>query len=216
MDRCRDARLPGYGRRRALVDRLAALAPDALSALAILEVERTHVLGCLSAAACAEDGPRGPYPSPSSPFRFFRSILPIPPPTRGALVFRGAWVVGEGETVFPRASFFPHGAAPGDAGVLASLTVRSPRARDRGRLKPLRGLLPATDHPINRPDAFGMEYWRLTAAVRCAALLLLQSSAYHHDLPAARGGRRAHSRPAPARREGNQARGPHLQRASAL
>ncbi len=145
----------------ALVDRLAALAPDALSATCYLwNVERTlHVLRLLKRRLPAlKIVLGGPEIAAGHP------LLPIAsdkhPATRGAGFPADAWVVGEGETVFPAVlRFFRTGAAPGYRGVCWRKPDGPFAAGARPRpVKPLRGLLPAPDHPINRPDAFGMAY----------------------------------------------------------
>lgn len=83
-----------------------------------------------------------------------------------------AYVIGEGETVFPAVlRFFRTEKAPNYSGVAWRVEngtfVKGTRTRP---VKPLHELLPAPDHPINRPDAFGMAYLETNRGcpMRCA------------------------------------------------
>ncbi len=149
----------------ALADHVASLRPDALSATCYLwNVERTlHLLRLikkrLPALKIVLGGPdiaaRHPLlpaiGTPSSDLRPPSSALRFP---------ADAWVVGEGETVFPSVlRFFRTGRAPEFSGVAwRKADGRFAAGARRRPAKPLQELLPAPDHPINKPDAFGMAY----------------------------------------------------------
>ncbi len=83
-----------------------------------------------------------------------------------------ARVIGEGETVFPAVlRFFRTGQTPNFKGVSWRTGTGVFTEGTRGRpVKPLHDLLPAPDHPINRPDAFGMAYLETNRGcpMRCA------------------------------------------------
>lgn len=160
-----------------LADHIAALNPDALSATCYLwNVERTlHLLRLLKkrrpALKIVLGGPdiaaRHPLlpeiPPPSSALRPLSSALRFP---------ADALVVGEGETVFPDVlRFFRTGRAPAFTGVRWRTPDGSFAEGSRRRpVMPLQELLPAPDHPINRPDAFGMAYLETNRGcpMRCA------------------------------------------------
>jgi radical SAM superfamily enzyme YgiQ (UPF0313 family) len=157
----------------ALVDQIAALRPDALSATCYLwNIERTlHLLKLLKrrlpALKVAIGGPDIAANHPLLPkTRDARRATP------GIRHPADAYVIGEGEPVFPSVlRFFRTGRKPDFRGVswrtadgtLAEGTRRRP-------VKPLQDLLPAPDHPINRPDAFGMAYLETNRGcpLRCA------------------------------------------------
>jgi radical SAM superfamily enzyme YgiQ (UPF0313 family) len=157
----------------ALADQIAALRPDALSATCCLwNIERTlHLLKLLrKRLPVLKIVIGGPDIAAGHP------LLPgtgdARHATRDARFPADALVVGEGETVFPAVlRFFRAGHAPAFSGV----TWRSEEgtfiggARKRP-VKPLQDLLPAPDHPINRPDAFGMAYLETNRGcpMRCA------------------------------------------------
>ena len=81
-------------------------------------------------------------------------------------------VIGEGETVFSAVlRFFRTGRAPDYRGVSWRTEEGTFAEGTRKRpVKPLQKLLPAPDHPINRPDAFGMAYLETNRGcpMRCA------------------------------------------------
>ena len=81
-------------------------------------------------------------------------------------------VTGEGETVFPAVlRFFRTGKIPNFRGVSLNNAAGTFTEGTRRRpSKPLQALLPAPDHPINRPDAFGMAYLETNRGcpMRCA------------------------------------------------
>jgi len=165
----------------ALADRLAALRPDALSATCYLwNVERTlHLLKLLKkrlpALKVVIGGPdiaanHPLLPSPSSSRPTAHSLQPI---ARSLSRFPAdARVVGEGETVFPAVlNFFRTGRAPNFRGVSWRAAGGAfAEGKRRRPVKPLQDLLPAPDHPINRPDAFGMAYLETNRGcpMRCA------------------------------------------------
>ena len=175
----------------ALADRLAALRPDALSATCYLwNVERTlHLLRLikkrLPALKIVLGGPdiavRHPLlpeiPPLSSALRPPSSVLrplssALPPPSSALRFPADALVVGEGETVFPDVlRFFRTGRAPAFNGVRWRTPDGTFAEGSRRRpVMPLQELLPAPDHPINRPDAFGMAYLETNRGcpMRCA------------------------------------------------
>jgi len=154
-----------------LADRVVALRPDAVSATCYLwNIERTlHLLKLLKkrvpALKIVIGGPdiAANHPllvSPPSSVLRPRNTLPS-----------DAWVVGEGETVFPSVlRFFRTGRKPNFRGVAWRSEVGFTEGT-RGRpVRPLQDLLPAPDHPINRPDAFGMAYLETNRGcpMRCA------------------------------------------------
>jgi radical SAM superfamily enzyme YgiQ (UPF0313 family) len=150
----------------ALVAHLAALAPDALSATCYLwNVERTlHVLRQLKrrlpALKIAIGGPD------------IAANHPLLPSGIGARVPADVLVIGEGETVFPAVMrFLRTGRTPNFSGVLWRSPDGAFTTGTRTRpVKPLGDLVPAPDHPINRPDAFGMAYLETNRGcpMRCA------------------------------------------------
>ena len=164
----------------ALVDQIAALRPDALSATCYLwNIERTlHLLKLLKkrlpALKVAIGGPDIAADHPLLP-KTRDSRLPtsgLRPLTSDLRHPADAYVIGEGEPVFPSVlRFFRMGHKPDFRGVswrtedgtLAEGTRKRPA-------KPLQDLLPAPDHPINRPDAFGMAYLETNRGcpMRCA------------------------------------------------
>ena len=152
----------------ALAEHVAALRPDALSATCYLwNVERTlHLLKLLKrrlpALKVVIGGPdiAADHPLLTSPSPALRHPADVQ-------------VVGEGETVFPAVlRFFRTGRAPGFRGVAwRSGADGALTAGTRKRpVRPLRELLPAPDHPVNRPDAFGMAYLETNRGcpLRCA------------------------------------------------
>ena len=157
----------------AFVRHIAALAPDALSATCYLwNIERTfHVLRLLKrrlpALKIVIGGPdiaaNHPLLPPESGTR--RSTL-------DARVPADALVIGEGETVFPDIlRFFRAGHAPDFRGVSWRDADGAFASGSRKRpVKLLQELLPAPDHPINRPDAYGMAYLETNRGcpMRCA------------------------------------------------
>jgi len=167
----------------ALVECIAALAPDALSATCYLwNIERTlHLLRLLRrrlpALKIVIGGPdiaaehpllpevgcqRSELGNPTSDLRPPPSTLRFPADAR---------VVGEGETVFPNVlRFFRTGRAPNFRGVLWRTPDGFIEGTRQRPVKPLQNLLPAPDHPINTPDAFGMAYLETNRGcpLRCA------------------------------------------------
>ena len=150
----------------ALVDQIAALRPDALSATCYLwNIERTlHLLKLLKkrlpALKIVIGGPD------------IAANHPLLPEEGDARFPADALVVGEGETVFPAVlRFFSTGRTPEFSGVSWRKADGRFAAGTRKRpVKPLQDLLPAPDHPINRPDAFGMAYLETNRGcpMRCA------------------------------------------------
>jgi len=144
-----------------LVRRLVALRPDALAATcALWNIERTlHLLKqlkrCLPALKIALGGPDIAAEHPLLPkvgdVRRSQSASRFP---------ADVWVIGEGEAVFPEVlRFFRTGRAPHTQGVVWRTSDGGWRAGTRRRpVKALGDLLPAPDHPVNRPDANGMAY----------------------------------------------------------
>jgi radical SAM superfamily enzyme YgiQ (UPF0313 family) len=157
----------------ALADRLAALRPDALAATCYLwNVERTlHVLRLLKRRLPAlKIVVGGPDIAANHP------LLPAAGGARraapAARLPADAWVVGEGEAVFPAVlRFFRTGRAPDFQGV-AWRTADGAFAEGARRrpVRPLDRLLPAPEHPVNAPDAFGMAYLETSRGcpMRCA------------------------------------------------
>jgi radical SAM superfamily enzyme YgiQ (UPF0313 family) len=168
----------------ALVGHIAALAPDALSATCYLwNIERTlHVLRLLKrrlpALKIVIGGPDIAANHPLLPEVRGRrpEIRDRPPdlrPQTSDLRFPAdVLVVGEGETVFPSVlRFFRTGRAPDFRGVSWRDADGAFASGSRKRpVKPLEELLPAPDHPINRPDAYGMAYLETNRGcpMRCA------------------------------------------------
>ncbi len=157
----------------ALARQIAALRPDALSATCYLwNVERT--LRLLKLLRQRLPGLKivigGPDIAENHP------LLPgqggARQPARDARFPADALVVGEGETVFPSVlRFFRTGRAPAFSGVRWREAGGRFAAGARVRpVKPLQELLPAPDHPVNRPDAFGMAYLETNRGcpLRCA------------------------------------------------
>jgi len=144
-----------------LVRRLVALRPDALAATcALWNIERTlHLLKllkrCLPALKIALGGPDVAAEHPLLP-KAGNARRAAP----GARFPADAWVVGEGEAVFPDVlRFFRTGRAPDSQGVAWRAPDGAWRTGTRRRpVKALGDLLPAPDHPVNRPDANGMAY----------------------------------------------------------
>jgi radical SAM superfamily enzyme YgiQ (UPF0313 family) len=162
-----------------LADHIAALRPDALSATSYLwNIERTlHLLKLLKKRLpslkiviggpdIAANHPLLPTTEPRIQNPESTGETPVP------RVPFDAWVVGEGETVFPAVlRFFRTGAAPNFSGVAWKAESGVFVTGSLGRpVKPLQDLLPAPDHPINRPDAFGMAYLETNRGcpLRCA------------------------------------------------
>jgi radical SAM superfamily enzyme YgiQ (UPF0313 family) len=157
----------------ALVEQLAALRPDALAATCTLwNVERTlHLLKLLKkrlpALRIVIGGPDIAAKHPLLP-----GTGDARHATRDARFPADALVVGEGETVFPAVlRFFRAGQAPDFSGVTwrsggGAFTVGTCKRP----VRPLQDLLPAPDHPVNRPDAFGMAYLETNRGcpMRCA------------------------------------------------
>jgi len=151
----------------ALADQLIAQRPDALSATCYLwNIERTlHLLKRLKkrlpALKVVVGGPDIALNHP---------LLPASPDVRRPT--HDARVVGEGEAVFPAVlRFFRTGRAPDFRGVSWLTPEGAFASGSRHRpAKPLQELLPAPDHPINRPDAFGMAYLETNRGcpLRCA------------------------------------------------
>jgi radical SAM superfamily enzyme YgiQ (UPF0313 family) len=155
-----------------LAQHLASLRPDALSATCYLwNIERTlHLLRLLKKRL-----PQihivlgGPDIAAGHP------LLPGTgdprPATLDARFPADAWVVGEGEPVFPGVlRFFRTGQEPDCRGVFWRCGQSFKAGAHRRPVKPLQELLPAPDHPINRPDAFGMAYLETNRGcpLRCA------------------------------------------------
>lgn len=157
----------------ALVEHLASLAPDALSATCYLwNIERTlHLLKLLKrrlpALKIVIGGPDIAANHPLLP-----GVLDARRPTPAARFPADALVVGEGETVFPSVlRFFRTERLPDFRGVSWRTQDGTFAEGTRKRpTKPLQDLLPAPDHPINRPDAFGMAYLETNRGcpMRCA------------------------------------------------
>ena len=164
----------------ALVDQIASLRPDALSATCYLwNIERTlHLLKLLKkrlpALKIVIGGPDIAADHPLLPGvrDARRPTLDARSPTSDARFPTDALVIGEGETVFPAVlRFLRTGQAPNFSGVSwrADDGTFNEGARKRP-VKPLQDLLPAPDHPVNRPDAFGMAYLETNRGcpMRCA------------------------------------------------
>ena len=168
----------------ALADHVAALRPDALSATCYLwNVERTlHLLRrikkrlpalkiVLGGPDIASEHPL--LPETSDPRPATRGSSHLNPEPRTLKPFPAdALVVGEGETVFPAVlRFFRTGRVPDFRGVSWRTAggAFAEGARERP-VRPLHELLPAPDHPINRPDVFGMAYLETNRGcpMRCA------------------------------------------------
>lgn len=168
----------------ALVDHIAALAPDALSATCYLwNIERTlHLLRLLKkltpALKIVIGGPDIATEHPLLPKTGDRRqeirgrATALRPPASDLRFPADALVVGEGETVFPSVlRFFRTGRAPAFSGVRRRTADGTFAAGSRPRpVKPLHELVPAPDHPINKPDAFGMAYLETNRGcpLRCA------------------------------------------------
>ncbi len=162
-----------------LADHVAALRPDALSATCYLwNIERTlHLLKLLKKRLPAlKVVIGGPDIAANHPLLYAPPSSALCPPS-SALRPRvtlpvDAQVIGEGETVFPAVlRFFRTGRAPAFRGVLWRAEDGTFTEGTRPRpVKPLQELLPAPDHPINRPDAFGMAYLETNRGcpMRCA------------------------------------------------
>ena len=157
----------------ALVEAIASLAPDALSATCYLwNVERTlHVLRllkrCLPALKIVLGGPDIADNHPLLP-----QVDDARHATRDARFPADALVIGEGETVFPDVMrFFRSSRAPNFSGVLWRTAEGTFTVGTRPRpVRPLKDLVPTPDHPINRPDTFGMAYLETNRGcpLRCA------------------------------------------------
>jgi radical SAM superfamily enzyme YgiQ (UPF0313 family) len=154
----------------ALAARLAALRPDALSATCYLwNIERTlHLLRLLKRRLPAlKIVLGGPDVAARHP------LLPAAPAPRRRPPPADAWVVGEGEAVFPAVlRFLRAGGRPPDfQGVARRMPDGSFAEGARRRpSRPLGDLLPAPDHPVNTPDAAGMAYLETSRGcpMRCA------------------------------------------------
>ena len=157
----------------ALAGQIAALRPDALSATCYLwNIERTLCLlkllkKRLPALKVVIGGPDIAAKHPLLP-----GVRDARRPTLDARFPADAWVIGEGETVFPAVlRFFRAGQAPNYRGVAwraeDGTFIEGTRKRP---VRPLQDILPAPDHPINRPDAFGMAYLETNRGcpMRCA------------------------------------------------
>jgi len=147
----------------ALAEQIIALRPDALSATCYLwNIERTlHLLTLLKKRLPAlKIVIGGPDIATGHPL-LEKPALPV-----------DARVIGEGETVFPAVlRYFRTGHAPDFQGVSWRSRLSSfAEGKRRRPVKPLQALLPAPDHPINRPDAFGMAYLETNRGcpMRCA------------------------------------------------
>ena len=157
----------------ALAEQIAALRPDALSATCYLwNIERTqHLLKLLKkrlpALKIVIGGPDIAAKHPLLP-----GERDARRPTPDARFPADALVVGEGETVFPAVlRFFRDGQPPNYRGVAWRAEDGTFTEGTRKRpVRPLQDLLPAPDHPINRPDAFGMAYLETNRGcpMRCA------------------------------------------------
>ena len=130
------------------------------------EIGDKRVKGCASGVLSLEEGEK------PSPCQTHCPTSDIRPPTSDLRFPADALVVGEGETVFPAVlRFFRAEQAPNYRGVAwraeDGTFVEGKRKRP---VKPLQDLLPAPDHPINRPDAFGMAYLETNRGcpMRCA------------------------------------------------
>lgn len=166
----------------ALVSHIATQAPDALSATCYLwNIERTlHVLRLLKqrlpTLKIAIGGPDIAANHPLLPaIRGRRSEIGktvLRPLISGLRFPADARVVGEGETVFPAVlRYFRTGRTPNFRGVSWRCPDHTFATGSRIRpVKPLQALLPAPDHPINRPDKFGMAYLETNRGcpLRCA------------------------------------------------
>ena len=168
----------------ALAQHLAALAPDVLSATCYLwNIERTlHLLRLLKKRLpglkiviggpdIAAEHPL--LPETRDPRRATSgSGLLNAGPRPQHLFPADTLVVGEGEAVFPGVlRFFRTGRAPNFTGVSWRAADGRFTAGARPRpVRPLNDLLPAPEHPINRPDAFGMAYLETNRGcpLRCA------------------------------------------------
>lgn len=134
-----------------LVNNILGLQPDAVAATCYLwNIERTlHVLRRLKKRI-----PQIKIAIGGPDIAFDHPLLALKP--HPADVF----VIGEGETVFPSVMcFLRTGESPDFRGVAwrtpdGAFTQGSCERMSR----PLRELLPPPEHPINRPDAFGMAY----------------------------------------------------------
>ena len=149
----------------ALADRLSALRPDALSATCYLwNIERTlHLLALLKRRLPAlKIILGGPDIAVNHP------LLPAASRSFPA----DAWVIGEGETVFPAIMrFFRTGTPPGFQGTVWRTPDGTFTEGTRRRpTKSLTDLLPAPAHPVNKPDPFGMAYLETSRGcpMRCA------------------------------------------------
>jgi len=144
-----------------LTRRLAALRPDALAATCTLwNIERTlRVLALLKRRLPAlKIVIGGPDIAANHPLLPGTDAVRRSP--RDARFPTDAWVVGEGEAVFPEVlRFFRTGRAPYTQGVAWRAPDGAWRTGTRRRsVRALHDLLPAPDHPVNRPDANGMAY----------------------------------------------------------
>ncbi len=147
----------------ALADHVASLRPDALSATCYLwNIERSlHLLKRIrKRLPSIKIVIGGPDIAANHPL-FGKTACPA-----------DARVTGEGEAVFPAVlRFFRTGQVPNFRGVarrtVEGTFVEGTRKRP---VKTLQSLLPAPDHPINRPDAFGMAYLETNRGcpMRCA------------------------------------------------
>ncbi len=156
----------------AFADHVASLNPDALSATCYLwNIERTlHLLRLLKRRLpFLKIAIGGPDIAANHPL--LSSENGTPRSTFDTRVPADVLVVGEGETVFPDVLlFFRTGHAPNFRGV----SWRTPNGFFTGvrprPVKPLQELLPAPDHPINCPDAYGMAYLETNRGcpMRCA------------------------------------------------
>ena len=157
----------------ALAEQITALRPDALSATCYLwNIERTlHLLKLLKnrlpGLKVVIGGPDIALNHPLLP-----EVSDARHATIDARFPADTMVVGEGETVFPAVlRYFRTGLVPDFQGVSwrSRLSAFTEGTRKRP-VQPLQELLPAPDHPINRPDAFGMAYLETNRGcpMRCA------------------------------------------------
>lgn len=135
------------------IDCITRLNPNVVAATCYLwNIERTlHLLSrlkkCLPTIKTVIGGPDVASNHPLLPPE--KSISPV-----------DVFVVGEGETVFSEIlAFFRTGTPPDFHGVTwRAADGRHVEGSQKRTSRPLRELLPDANHPINKPDAFGMAY----------------------------------------------------------